>query len=168
MCGSDGEEEDADYEVDFYLPCVAEPVLIDNINYDYNKATLREESYPSLDDLVLLLNENPYTAIELSAHTDRVGSQEYNQDLSQRRAQSVVDYLISQGIQAGRLTPVGYGKTRPKLVDEKLHEQYEYLPPGQLLDEEFVNSLTSDQQQVADQINRRTEFQVTDTTWGIR
>lgn len=165
---SDGEEEDADYEVDFYLPCVAEPVLIDNINYDYNKATLREESYPSLDDLVQLLNENPYTAIELAAHTDRVGSQSFNEDLSQRRAQSVVDYLISQGINPGRLTPVGYGKAKPKTIDEKLHEQYEFLPTGQLLDEEFVNSLTTDQQQVADQINRRTEFQVTDTTWGIR
>ena len=165
---SDDEEEDADYEVDFYLPCIAEPVLIDNIFYDYNKARLREESYPALDDLVLLLQENPYTAIELSAHTDRVGSQEYNLDLSQRRAQSVVDYLISQGIQAGRLTPVGYGKARPKTVDEKLHEQYEFLPTGQLLDEEFVNSLEPEQQQIADQVNRRTEFQVTDTTWGIK
>lgn len=165
---SDDEEEDADYEVDFYLPSIAEPVLIDNIFYDYNKASLREESYPSLDDLVQLLKENPYTAIELSAHTDRVGSQEFNEDLSQRRAQSVVDYLISQGIDPGCLTPVGYGKARPKLVDEHLHEQYEYLPTGQLLDEEFVNSLNPDQQQVADQINRRTEFQVTDTTWGIR
>lgn len=165
---SDGEEEDADYEVDFYLPCVAEPVLIDNINYDYNKATLREESYPSLDDLVQLLNENPYTAIELAAHTDRVGSQSFNEDLSQRRAQSVVDYLISQGINPGRLTPVGYGKAKPKTIDEKLHEQYEFLPTGQLLDEEFVNSLEPEQQQIADQINRRTEFQVTDTTWGIR
>ncbi len=165
---SDGEEEDADYEVDFYLPCVAEPVLIDNINYDYNKATLREESYPSLDDLVQLLNENPYTAIELAAHTDRVGSQEFNEDLSQRRAQSVVDYLINQGINADRLTPVGYGKAKPKMVDEKLHDQYEFLPTGQLLDEEFVNALDADQQQIADQINRRTEFQVTNTTWGIK
>jgi len=165
---SDGEEEDADYEVDFYLPCVAEPVLIDNINYDYNKATLREESYPSLDDLVQLLEENPYTAIELAAHTDRIGSQEYNEDLSQRRAQSVVDYLISQGIQSDRLTPVGYGKSKPKTIDEKLHQQYNFLPEGQLLDEEFVNQLEPDQQQIADQINRRTEFQVTDTTWGIK
>ncbi len=165
---SDGEEEDADYEVDFYLPCVAEPVLIDNIFYDYNKSTLREESYPALDDLVLLLEENPYTAIELAAHTDRIGSQEYNEDLSQRRAQSVVNYLISKGIQPGRLTPVGYGKAHPKTTDEKLHEEYEYLPVGQVLDEEFIGQLTPEQQQIADQVNRRTEFQVTDTTWGIR
>lgn len=165
---SDGEEEDADYEVDFYLTSIAEPVLIDNIFYDYNKARLREESYPYLDDLIQLLNDNPYTAIELAAHTDRVGSQEYNLDLSQRRAQSVVDYLISQGIHPGRLTPVGYGKEHPKTVDETLNEKYKFLPTGQLLDEEFVNQLNADQQQIADQINRRTEFQVIDTTWGIK
>lgn len=165
---SDKEEEDADYEVDFYLPSIEEPVLVDNIFYDYNQAQLREESYPSLDDLVQLLVENPYTAIELAAHTDRVGSQEFNLDLSQRRAQSVVNYLISQGIDAGRLSPVGYGKAQPKTVDEKLHSQYEYLPIGQVLDEEFISTLEPEQQQIADQINRRTEFQVTDTMWGIR
>lgn len=164
---SDPDEEDADYEVDFYLPSISEPILIDNIFYDYNKARLREESYPALDDLVQLLEDNPYTAIELAAHTDRVGSQTYNLDLSQRRAESVVEYLISQGIDEGRLTPVGYGKERPKLVDEKLHEQYDFLPLGQLLDEDFVNALEPDQRAVADQINRRTEFQVTSTTWGI-
>ena len=114
-----------------------------------------------------LLNDNPYTAIELAAHTDRVGSQNYNLDLSQRRAESVVEYLISQGIDEDRLTPVGYGKERPKQVDEKLHEQYDFLPIGQMLDEEFVNSLEPEQREVADQVNRRTEFQVTSTTWGI-
>lgn len=164
---SDPEEEDADYEVDFYLPSITTPVLIDNIFYDYNQARLREESYPSLDDLVQLLNDNPYTAIELAAHTDRVGSQNFNLDLSQRRAESVVDYLISQGIDEGRLTPVGYGKESPKKVDEKLHEQYEFLPIGQELDEDFVNSLEPAGREIADQINRRTEFQVISTTWGI-
>lgn len=164
---SDPEEEDADYMVDFYLPSISEPVLIDNIFYDYNRASLREESYPSLDDLVQLLNDNPYCAIELAAHTDRVGSQHFNLDLSQRRAESVVDYLVSQGIDEGRLSPVGYGKERPKVVDDKLHEQYEFLPIGQELDETYVNSLEPEQREIADQINRRTEFQVISTTWGI-
>lgn len=164
---SDPDEEDADYMVDFYLPSISEPVLIDNIFYDYNQARLREESYPSLDDLIQLLNDNPYCAIELAAHTDRVGSQTFNLDLSQRRAESVVEYLVSQGIDEGRLSPVGYGKERPKVVDEKLHEQYEFLPVGQELDEDFVNTLEAEQRQIADQINRRTEFQVISTTWGI-
>lgn len=164
---SDPAEEDADYEVDFYLPDVSVPVLIDNIFYDYNKATLREESYPSLDDLVQLLNDNPYCAIELSAHTDRVGGQPFNLDLSQRRAESVVDYLISQGIDEDRLTPIGYGKAEPKTVDDKLHERYDFLPEGQVLSEDFVNSLTDEQREIADQINRRTEFKVLTTTWGL-
>ena len=164
---SDPQEEDADYEVDFYLPSISMPVLIDNIFYDYNQANLREESYPALDDLVQLLNDNPYCAIELAAHTDRIGSQGFNIDLSQRRAQAVVDYLISQGIEKDRLTPVGYGKESPKEVDDNMHEKYEFLPVGQKLDETFVNSLDPDQREVADQINRRTEFQVITTTWGI-
>ena len=164
---SDPAEEDADYEVDFYLPSISTPVLIDNIFYDYNRATLREESYPALDDLVALLNDNPYCAIELSAHTDRVGGQPFNLDLSQRRAESVVDYLVSQGIDPDRLTPVGYGKAQPKVVDEHLHATYDFLPEGQELNEEFVNALPAEQREVADQINRRTEFQVLTTTWGI-
>ena len=164
---SDPAEEDADYEVDFYLPSISVPVLIDNIFYDYNEASLREESYPALDDLVQLLNDNPYCAIELSAHTDRVGGQPFNLDLSQRRAESVVDYLADQGIDPDRLTPVGYGKANPKVVDDKLHEAYDFLPVGQPLDEDFVNALPADQREVADQINRRTEFQVLSTTWGI-
>jgi peptidoglycan-associated lipoprotein len=164
---SDPEEEDADYEVDFYLPSVSEPVLVDNVFYDFNKATLQDSSMPSLDDLVSLLNDNPYVAIELSAHTDRVGSQHFNLDLAQRRAQTVCDYLVSQGIDADRLQPVGYGKEEPKVVDEKMHERYEFLPEGQVLDEAFVNTLSEEQQSVADQINRRTEFKVISTTWGI-
>ena len=164
---SDPAEEDADYEVDFYLPTISNPVLIDNIFYDYNKATLREESYPALDDLVQLLNDNPYCAIELAAHTDRVGGQPFNLDLSQRRAQSVVDYLIEQGIDEDRLTPIGYGKSVPKIIDDKLHAKYDFLPEGQELTEDFVNTLPPDQRSIADQINRRTEFQVLSTIWGL-
>lgn len=164
---SDPEEEDADYEVDFILPSISVPVLVDNIFYDYNKATLREESYPALNDLVQLLMENPYCTIELSAHTDRVGSQEFNMDLSQRRAQSVCDYLVSMGIEEGRLTPVGYGKSQPVVVDEKLAQEYDFMPEGQVLDELFVNSLPRPQRAIADQINRRTAFQVTAIDWGL-
>lgn len=163
---SDPTEEDADYEVDFYLPSISVPVLVDNIFYDYNKATLREESYPALDDLVQLLNDNPYCSIELSAHTDRVGSQSFNEDLSQRRAESVVDYLISQGIDPDRLEPVGYGKSMPVVIDEKLALAHGF-PIGQELNEEYVNSLDPEHREIADQINRRTEFRVLSTTWGL-
>lgn len=164
---SDPEEEDADYVVDFYLPTISEPVMIDDIFYDYNKATLREESYPALDDLVAMLNDNPYCAIELASHTDRVGSQQYNLDLSQKRAQSVCDYLISQGIDARRLSPVGYGKSEPIVVDEHLHEKYPFLPMDQILDEEFIGTLTNEQRTIADQVNRRTVFAVTSLSFGL-
>lgn len=164
---SDPTEEDADYVVDFVLPSIAEPVLVDNIFYDYNKATLREESYPSLDDLVALLNDNPYCTIELAAHTDRIGSQHYNEDLSQRRAQAVCDYLVAQGIEADRLTPVGYGKSQPIVVDEHHNELYPFLPVGQVLDEDFIATLPAPERDIADQINRRTAFTVTSVTYGL-
>ncbi|MCR5394669.1 MAG: OmpA family protein [Bacteroidales bacterium] len=164
---SDPDEEDADYVIDFYLPTITEPVLVDNIFYNYNDASLREESYPALDNLVEMLNDNPYCVIELSAHTDRIGSQEYNLDLSQRRAQSVCDYLIEKGIHPDRLDPVGYGKSDPVVVDERLNEQYSYLPVGQTLDEEFIATLTPEQQKEADQINRRTAFRVIALDFGL-
>lgn len=164
---SDPAEEDAYYQVDFILPSVQEPVLIDNIHYDYNEASLRPESFPALDELVLLLNDNPYCAIELSAHTDRVGSQSFNLDLSQRRAQSVVDYLISQGVSPERLTPVGYGKSEPRIVDQRIALTYGF-PLGQSLDEDFVSLLDEEHRSIADQLNRRTEFKVLTTTFGIR
>lgn len=164
---SDPEEEDAEYEVDFHLPTISEPVLVDNIFYDYNKASLREESFPALDELVAMLNDNPYCTIELSAHTDRVGSQQYNLDLSQRRAQAVCDYLVSKGIAEDRLEPVGYGKSEPVVVDDHLHEKYDFLPVGQTLDEEFILSLPADKRNIADQINRRTAFSVTSLNYGL-
>lgn len=164
---SDDEEEDADYEVDFYLPSVSEPVLVENVFYDYNESTLREESYPSLDDLAALLIDNPYTVIELSSHTDRIGSQSFNLQLSKRRAESVCDYLISKGIESERLVPVGYGKEKPKAVDNNIAKSTGW-EVGQELNEEFINQLTEEQKKYADQINRRTEFKVLTTTWGIR
>lgn len=164
---SESEEEDADYEVDFCLPSIDVPVVVDNVFYAYNEASITEESYPSLDDLVALLNENPYTQIELSAHTDRIGSDLFNNDLSLRRAESVCQYLIDQGISADRLVPVGYGKTQPVVVDENIAKQYGF-EIGQTLNEEYIETLSDEEKKYADQINRRTEFKVLSTTWGIK
>ena len=164
---SDGDEEDADYEVDFFLPSVSLPVIVDNVFYDYNEASLQEDSYPALDDLYQLLIDNPYTQIELSAHTDRIGSQEFNIQLSQRRAQAVCEYLINKGIDSQRLVPVGYGKAIPKTVDESISKKHDW-PIGQLLDECFIETLNDEQKKYADQINRRTEFKVLTTTLGLQ
>lgn len=93
-------------------------ITVENVYYDYDKATLRKESFPALDSLVALLNDNPTMLIELSAHTDSRGGDDYNQVLSDARAKSVVDYLIQKGIDKGRLMPKGYGETMPVAPNE--------------------------------------------------
>ena len=161
-------QESEEYVLQFPLASITAPVLVDNIFYDFDKATLRPESTASLDKLVALLNENPNVTIELSAHTDYRGSQEYNKRLSQRRAESVVNYLVEHGIAADRLSPVGYGKEKPKTVKRKLTEQYDWLKEGDVLTEEFITNLKDEEkQEICNQLNRRTEFVVLRTTYGI-
>ena len=161
-------QESEEYVLQFALASITAPVLVDNIFYDFDKATLRPESTVSLDKLVALLNENPNVTIELSAHTDYRGSQEYNKRLSQRRAESVVNYLVEHGIAADRLSPVGYGKEKPKTVKRKLTEQYDWLKEGDVLTEEFIRALDDEEkQEICNQLNRRTEFTVLRTTYGI-
>ena len=142
-------------------------MLIDNIFYDFNKATLRPESTAALDELVTLLNENPHVTIELAAHCDYRGSAEYNLRLSQQRAENVVRYLISKGIAADRLTAVGYGKQRPKTIRKKLTEKYTWLKEGDQLTPAFIEKLDKEQQETCNQLNRRTEFSVLRTTYGM-
>ena len=102
----------------------------------------------------------PNITIEMASHTDRWGSDEYNVSLSQRRARSVVDYLIESGISADRLQAQGYGESRPKTVTKRIAREYPQFQEGQVLDEEYIQSLPEADQEIADQINRRTEFQV--------
>lgn len=157
---SDSAEEDADYGIDFILAAINKPQVIENIFYDFDKATLRPESKSALDEMVVMLNENPNVTIEMGAHTDRKGSDEYNIRLSDRRAQSVVDYLIGAGIDAERLSPKGYGESMPKTVTKRIAREYPQFPEGTVLTEEFIETLSPEDQEAADQINRRTEFQV--------
>lgn len=160
-------EESQEYVLQFPLASITAPVLIDNIFYDFDKATLRPESTVALDELIKLLNENPNVTIELSAHCDYFGRDEYNKRLSQQRAESVVTYLIEHGIAADRLSPVGYGEERPKTVRKKMTEKYPFLKENDVLAEEFIKTLPEDQQEICNQINRRTEFIVLRTTYGM-
>ena len=114
-----------------------------------------------------LLNQNPNITIELSAHTDYRGSAAYNKNLSQRRAESVTRYLTAHGIAPDRLTPVGYGKERPKTIRKKLTETYPFLKEGDVLTEDFIKKLPPRQQDICNQLNRRTEFTVLRTTYGM-
>ena len=142
-------------------------MLIDNIFYEFDKATLTEASTAALDQLVKLLNDNPNVTIELSAHCDYKGRDEYNERLSQRRAESVVNYLIEHGIEAERLTPKGYGESQPKQVRKKLTEKYPFLHEGDVLTEQFILALPEEQQEICNQLNRRTEFKVLRTTYKL-
>ena len=160
-------EESEEYVLQFPLASITAPVLIDNIFYDFDKATLRPESAEALDKLVELLNENPNVTIELSAHADYRGSAEYNKRLSQRRAESVVNYLIEHGIASDRLSPVGYGKEKPKTIKRKLTEKYPFLKENDVLTEEYIKTMDEEQQEICNQLNRRTEFIVLRTTYGL-
>ena len=160
-------DDSEEHVLQFALASITAPVLIDNIFYDFDRATLRPESKTALDELVKLLNQNPNVTIELAAHCDYKGSSEYNKRLSQRRAESVVNYLIENGIQKERLTAVGYGKEQPKSVRKKLTERYPYLKEGDVLTEAFIQQLEPEQQEECNQLNRRTEFRVLRTTYGL-
>lgn len=157
---SDTAEEDAEYSVDFILASINKPVVIDNIFYDFDKASLRPESKAALDEMAQVMRDNPNITIEMASHTDRKGSDEYNLALSERRAKSVIDYLISVGIAPDRLQHIGYGESRPKTITKRLAKEYPQFPEGTVLDEKYIETLPEADQEAADQINRRTEFQV--------
>mgnify|MGYP002703798492 FL=1 len=95
---SDSTMEDANYWVEFILPSISKPSVVENIFYDYDKADLRPESKTALNELIAVLHDNPNVTIEMASHTDRWGSDAYNINLSERRAKSVVDYLVENGI----------------------------------------------------------------------
>lgn len=157
---ADNAEEDAEYGVDFILASINKPVVIDNIFYDYDKASLRPESKAALDEMVQVMKDNPHITIEMASHTDRHGGEEYNMNLSQRRAQSVIDYLIQMGVAPDRLQAQGYGKARPKSITKKLAREFPQFAEGTVLTPEFIETLSPEDRDAADQINRRTEFQV--------
>ena len=163
----DTANESKEYVLQFPLASITAPVLIDNIFYDFDKATLTPASTKALDELTSLLQENPNVTIELSAHCDYKGSAEYNKRLSQRRAQSVVDYLIAHGIAKDRLTPRGYGWEKPKTVRKKMTEKYPWLKEGDILTADFVTKQSKEHQEICNQLNRRTEFIVLRTTYGL-
>jgi peptidoglycan-associated lipoprotein len=162
-----GLEDSKSFPLQFNLASISKPVGLDNIFFEFGKATLTAESSGALDKLVKLLKDNPNITIEIGAHTDRVGSADGNLALSGKRAQSVVDYLIKGGIDAERLTAKGYGKTQPVTVDKALAGKYEFLKENDVLDDAVIDALTPEQQEVANQINRRTEFRVLKTTYKM-
>ncbi len=155
-----------DFNTTIFLASIDKPIQLPNIFYDFNKADLRPESMVTLDRLVETLNDNPNVTIEIMSHTDYRGSDSFNDELSQKRAQSVVNYLIEKGIAPDRLSAKGYGETRPKTIDSKIAEEWPFFEEGVTLTEAYIKSLESlEQQEVANQINRITEFRVLSTDY---
>jgi len=158
-----------DLSIEMSMNSVAKPILLPNIFYDFNNWELRPESVTSLNTMIDILNDNPAIIVEMGAHTDARGSKEYNLELSQKRAQAVVNYLIEHGIPAERLRAKGYAQSEPFVVTPNLHEMYDFLPVGQILDEAFIDSLVDDEKkEIAWQTNRRTQFRVLSNDYVVK
>ncbi len=164
---ADSVEEEVQHVLQFPLPSISVPVLVRNVFYEFDKADLTDNSREALDRLTNLLKENPNITIELGAHCDFRGNDDYNERLSQRRAESVVKYLTEHGIQADRLTAKGYGEKQPKTVTRKVAETHPFLHENDTLTEAYILKLTPEQQEICNALNRRTEFRVLRTTYGL-
>jgi peptidoglycan-associated lipoprotein len=161
-----GQEKSREFMVTILLTAIDRPIELPNILYDFGKWDLRPESMVSLDKLVETLIDNPNVTIELMSHTDSRDTEEYNQDLSQKRAQVVVQYLIEKGIEPERLSAKGYGESTPKIVDAETLKLNPFLKLNNALSEQYINTLANDEQkEIAHQINRRTEFRVLRTDY---
>ncbi len=161
-----GLNKSTEFKTEILLSSIKEPIRLENIFFDLDKANLRPESMVALDKLVETLNDNPNVTIELGSHTDSRASDQYNLDLSKRRAQSVVNYLIEKGIARDRLVAKGYGESDPKVVDKKDNELFPFIPIGTKLTDDYIYSLKdTDQQEMAHSLNRRTEFRVLTTDY---
>lgn len=127
------------------------------IYYDYNSAKIRKDAAAVLKLMTQVLNDNPTIIVEIGSHTDSRSSETYNQTLSQKRAQSAVDYIISLGISKERLIAKGYGESDPRTLNKNM----DGFAKGTKLTEEFVSSLQDEQQiESCHQLNRRTEFKI--------
>ena len=164
---ADSLEVEHQHVLQFPLPSINVPVLVRNVFYEFDKADLTPESTAALDRLTTMLKENPNITIELAAHCDYRGNDDYNLRLSQRRAESVVRYLTEHGIETERLSAKGYGETVPKIVNKKLTEAHSFLHEGDTLTVPYIMALPEDQQEVCNALNRRTEFRVLRTTYGL-
>lgn len=164
---TDTVNENRSYELEFPLASITKPVLIEHIFYDFDRASLTKESTKALKELVKMLNDNPNITIELSAHCDYIGNDAYNESLSQQRAESVLKFLVSEGIEKERLTAKGYGEGQPKIISKRLAQLHPFLKENDTLTEDFILKLPKEEQGICNSMNRRTEFKVIRTTYKL-
>ncbi len=156
---TDSLEFNKTFEYDIMLESLNKTIEIPNIEFAFGRWELTEPSKVILDSTVRIMIENPHIVIELSAHTDMVGSDQSNMELSQKRANSVTTYFESKGIPAARMVAKGYGESKPKEIT-KYDAKYPFLPKGSVLNENFIKSLSKEEQEAANQQNRRIEMRV--------
>ena len=151
-----------DFVVNFMLePIPDKAIPLPEIRYELAKWDLLPQYQDSLQGLITILNQNPTIVVELAAHTDSRNTFEFNDILSQRRAESVVNYLIERGIATDRMIARGYGKRVPRTLENNITVDGYTFKAGTLLDDAFIESLpTTSQREAAHQLNRRTEFRV--------
>ncbi len=150
-----------EFNLDFKQAPTDQPIKIDDINYEFGKWDLLPESRTSLDKLVEVLAINPDISVEIMSHTDDVGDAAFNMELSQKRADEVVRYLVQKGVAQQRLKPKGYGESLPFRVKQKTAKEYSFLKEGNVLELKYIEQLPNLQnQEVARKLNRRTEFRV--------
>lgn len=115
------------YDMDFELTKIRKDkeIVLNNIYYDFDRATLREASKKELDKLASMLNETPNVVVQISSHTDTRGKADYNLKLSAERAKSVVDYLVSKGVDRSRLIAKGYGESRPVIANAQTEQEHQ-------------------------------------------
>jgi peptidoglycan-associated lipoprotein len=157
-----GYERSQHFIIDLAIAPIPQTAIeLPEILYDFDSWVLKPEFQDSLNGLVQTMFDNPNIVVELASHTDSRGTHEYNDTLSQRRAQAVVDFLVEQGIARERLEAMGYGKRQPRVVERDIERDGFFFEEGTELTEEFINSLPGDEhQEAAHQMNRRTEFRV--------
>ena len=159
---TEGVEFSKDFQKDFVLkPIPEEPIVLPDILYDLAKWDLKPQYQDSLQGLIQTLRDNPNIVVELASHTDSRDTEERNDILSQRRATSVVDYLILRGIDPSRLVAKGYGERVPRKLKKDIVKDGFLFKKGTVLNDDFINSLKSTaEKEAAYSLNRRTEFRV--------
>lgn len=142
-----------------------QPFVLENILYDFNKFNIRSDAEPSLEFIYEIMIENPDMEIELSSHTDARGGDAANQKLAQNRADAARRWLLAKdegAIKRYRIVAKGYGESVPQTVSEKVAARYGFLNAGDVLTEEFIGKIEGEEnQEIAHQLNRRTEFKIT-------
>ena len=148
-------------EPEFDTITLEEAIVLENILYDFNKAAIKPEAEPDLQFILELMNQYPEMIVEMRSHTDYRGEDDYNERLSQRRAESARNWLIAKGIDADRIVAKGYGEKIPQTITGRMSTAKDLFEVGVVLSAGFIDSLASeDTRELAHDFNRRTEFKI--------